>query len=52
MNTKVEKNKYGFYNLKTIPSHEELKEYYSKKYFVPSKGHAMYCLCFVLRLSS
>ena len=33
MNTKVEKNKYGYYNLKTIPSKDELKEYYSKKYY-------------------
>lgn len=29
----VEKNKYGFYSIKEIPSKEELKEYYETKYY-------------------
>lgn len=38
MNNLVEKNKFGFYNLKEKPRPEELKEYYAQKYYQKNEG--------------
>ncbi|MBT9172536.1 MAG: putative S-adenosylmethionine-dependent methyltransferase [Syntrophomonadaceae bacterium] len=35
---KVEKNRFGYYNLKEIPSREELQQYYAGKYYQEDKG--------------
>ncbi|OFX21059.1 MAG: hypothetical protein A2033_10565 [Bacteroidetes bacterium GWA2_31_9] len=38
MNSLVEKNKYGFYEVINKPSEKELNEYYSKKYYQNNAG--------------
>ncbi len=38
ININIVKNKYGFYEVGKKPSNEELKEYYSKKYYQNEKG--------------